>query len=347
MNALRSPQTIALLIATLIASSSYVGAGVLQDVFGVTPKLDTKAPAQSDSFQGKRTYHFDYDTLRPAKNPGRIFYFIDDWHGSWSAQKADDSASNLNYHGNPTGNGQKPSGGEPYDVEAVYWGIDDENVYVAMITSSPHPGFTDTRFEGDPKFIVAGDIGIDLNQNDKHSSAFAYDYAIDITHEKRPWFGDVSSAKGELGGKLYRTKNNDWYTGTPDGAVDGNGRLTNFDPSFGFGRGTYVADVKTAYYEYTFPGGLQESLTPTYVVEATIPKKMLKSQWSMSDVQPYTSESNIASPKTSKIPKTCFTGQKIYTSTSPLKGPSFERGSPDLEINFSYVMGCRNDCSVE
>lgn len=335
MITLRSLVTITFGISLLLLGNSSVNASVLQDVFGVKPKLATKAPAQSDSFQEKRTYHFDYDTLRPAKNPGKIFYFIDDWHGSWSEKVADDSSSDLQYHGNPKGNGQKPCGGEPYDLEAVYWGIDEKNVYVAMITSSPHPGYLDKRFEGDPKFIVAGDIGIDLNQNDKHSSAFAYDYAIDITNEDRPWFGDVKSAGDEVGGKLYKTKNSDWYTGSPNGAVAASGQMTNFDPKYGwFGRGEFVANVKTAYYEYKFPGGRQEGLSPTYIVEATIPKKLLKSNWQpTTDVQPYTSESKQALSE----------GRDIYTSTSRLQGPTLKSGDPQMEINISYLMGCRND----
>jgi hypothetical protein len=313
--------------ALIFSGSTFVDAGVLEDIFGVFPKLDETAPAQYDNFQGTRTYHFAYDTLRPTQNPGKTFYTIDDWHGSWSSKAVDDFASDLNYHGNPNGNGKTPSGGEPYDVEAVYWGMDDENVYVALITSSPHPGYVDTRIKGESKFIVAGDIGIDLHQNNKHSSNFAYDYAINITEEDRPLFGNVTKAKSEVGNKLYRTKNSDWYTGTPKNAVAGKGHFTNFDPDYGLfgrGRGSYVGEVATSYYEYTFPGGLQEGLAATYVIEAIIPRKLIYQELNEinPDVQPYTSAETV-----------------VDTSVT--------NDMPVPEINISYLMGCRNDWSAQ
>jgi hypothetical protein len=64
----------------------------------------------------------------------------------------------------------QPSGGEPYDVEAVYFDDDNTSMYIAIVTSVPPGG------SGGYKM---GDIALDINQNDGKTGDAAYEYGIE------------------------------------------------------------------------------------------------------------------------------------------------------------------------
>jgi hypothetical protein len=70
-----------------------------------------------------------------------------------------------------------PSGGEPYDIEALYFDDDNQNVYLAVVTSMDQNGYdeTSTWDNNYGRHTDAGDIAIDLDQNN------AYEYGI-VTH---------------------------------------------------------------------------------------------------------------------------------------------------------------------
>jgi hypothetical protein len=61
------------------------------------------------------------------------------------------------------GNGVRPSGGESYDIEALYFDDDAEYFYFALITSYPHAG------------SLAGDLAIDFG-----GAPYTYEYGIPI-----------------------------------------------------------------------------------------------------------------------------------------------------------------------
>ncbi|RPJ70782.1 MAG: hypothetical protein EHM20_15185, partial [Alphaproteobacteria bacterium] len=55
----------------------------------------------------------------------------------------------------------QPVGGEHYDIEALYFDDDAQNVYIAIVTSMSPQGCTDSY----SRFVEAGDIAIDLDAN--------------------------------------------------------------------------------------------------------------------------------------------------------------------------------------
>jgi hypothetical protein len=102
---------------------------------------------------------------------------------------------------------QEPFGGEWYDVEAMYLDNDQNNIYLAIVTSCPfdkdwnsepgisgapsgigiyEPRYTATSLIN--QFIIPGDIIIDLGLNprdEKNDKVTSYDFGIDLVHEKR------------------------------------------------------------------------------------------------------------------------------------------------------------------
>jgi len=251
-----------LALAGLWLGASVQGGLLLEEHFGVNLELGS---AHWDSRQHAWTYPFDLASFVPTRNTDTVDYMVGDWYGSWSKK-------HLNRY--TTIHGDHPGGDEPYDVEAMYFDDDPNNIYIAIVTSfPPPPGLIDPRIDDGAK-VATGDLAIDVGLNDPASDGFRYDYGVNINHEIRTddgaQFGDAV-----VGNEVYRTANSDWYLGTPDYSAPGSGQLTNFDPNAAGFSGTSVGAAQVAYYRYTFPDGKEENGFPTYVIEAVLPRLML------------------------------------------------------------------------
>ncbi|MFO7947971.1 MAG: PEP-CTERM sorting domain-containing protein [Armatimonadota bacterium] len=255
---------IGMLCFVLVGSAS---AYLLDEHFGVSLQLDPDNSA-TDTYRDVETIPMLGSSYAPTKNTDTVDYIVDDWFGSWSdtdvEQRSDLGATGL-----------EPSGGEPYDVEALYFDDDYDNLYFCVITSfDPAPGYTETR-SGFNNLVVSGDLAIDLGLNTPYDDGFSYDYGVNLNHENRQTSGDATSGGTTVGTDFYRTANSDWYTGSPTLAVEGQGELTNFDPDYSGGfSGSFLDDVTTDYYAYDF-GTDQETLYSTYIIEVTVPKSIL------------------------------------------------------------------------
>lgn len=240
---------------------------LFDEYFGVTPSLG--AP-QQDVFNGGTYTPFAPGSLLPTRHLDTIDYVIDDWYGSWSF-------GNPNYYQSGSGAGQVPAGGEPYDVEAIYFDDTDSDLYIVIVTSfDPPEGRYDSRFSGSP-LIVTGDLALDLRQGDAHTDGFHYNYGVNINMEVRPTNpeDDATSGGSTIGSTLYQTTNSDWYLGTPDYDVPGQGEFTNFDPNWsGFG-GTALGSTTVSYELWDSRLGGQECRYGTYVIEVIIPRNLL------------------------------------------------------------------------
>ena len=263
----RTTGTLVAAIAFMLALGATAQAGLLSDHFGVTLEIDVAA-GHTDIYQSQTTYPTLQSSYTPTANIATTDWIVDDWHGCWSTTQFFTCQS-------APGFGQEPAGGEPYDVEAVYFDDDPYNYYIAIVTSfDPPPGRVDPRVGGGT-LVVTGDLALDWGLNPQHSvqDPFRYDYGVDVNNEARQASGDAVSGGTAIGDQLYRTANTDWYLGTPSGAVSANGENTNFDPTYsGL---TPLGTVASTYTEYTFASGLPETLYPTRVVEVTIPRQLL------------------------------------------------------------------------
>src|SRR5450756_1187850 len=65
----------------------------------------------------------------------------------------------------------QPASGEHYDIEALYFDDDAQNVYLAIVTSMPPEGYRDEY----NRFVDAGDITIDLDDN-VSTGEYGYEY---------------------------------------------------------------------------------------------------------------------------------------------------------------------------
>ena len=256
--------TAALVAGVLMCVGGLAHADLLLDHFGVTLTLDTGS-SYTDTYQGVTSYPYDPDSFAPTLHTKTTNYIVGDWYGDWSD-------TTFEY---ATRSGQYPSGAEPYDVEAIYFDNDEDNLYICVVTSFvPCPGIQETR-DGYDVLIVTGDLALDLGINSPYApDGFSYDYGVNINHENRT-AGDATSGGSTIGNEVYRTANSDWYLGTPSGAPAAGGELTNFDPNYsgGFG-GTYEGTGTVTYTEYDF-GVNDETLAPTYVVDITVPLDLL------------------------------------------------------------------------
>ena len=260
----------AALLASVLLLPGSATADLLLDHFGVNLQLDTDvANRRWDTYQSAWSYRIDPDSYTPTNHTGTIDYEVDDWFGAWDAFGSVGNSDSFDIN-----TGTKPSGGEPYDVEAIYFDDDADNLYIAIVTSfDPPPGHYEPRFGN--VLVVSGDLALDFGFNDPHSpDNFSYDYGVNINHEIRPTTGNATSGGTTIGDELYRTANTDWYLGTPDGAIPSNGELTNFDPNWAGFSGTYLGDATTTYSLYDF-GTSEETLYDTYVIDVTIPRYLL------------------------------------------------------------------------
>ncbi len=236
------------------------GADILSSHFGVNLQLDTTTKYYDRDYNEpyNRTYPIDPTSWAPTLNTDTVDYVVEDWFGEW---KYDES-------GGTTWWGDKPYGSEPYDTEAIYFDDDDENIYIAIVTSfGPVSGING---------IVPGDIALDFGINSELADGFSYDFGVNVSDETRQSDPSKNATPGTtVGNGVYQTNNSDWYVGSPENDVFDAGQMTNFDPDYASFSGTYLGDaIQTAYYTYTFPYGMQECLSTTYVIEATISKAL-------------------------------------------------------------------------
>jgi len=259
---------------------------LLQDRFGVSLGLQPGA--------GVFPFSFDWASMAPTLNTDTVDWIEADWYGDWNTSNV---IIGTTYRGNV------PSGGEWYDVEALYFDNDQSNFYIAIVTSVPHfedwgggnlgVGIYDSRVLGGV-WTRPGDLSIDLGLNaprvERNGTTWRYDFGVDIVHENRDSIATtVSMRDNALGASLYRTANDaggvdvenpidsDWYTSAPGINAAAYWESTNFDPestiSTNLGAIQYVGETTVSYYEYDF-GGALENGAPTYVVEVTIPRAL-------------------------------------------------------------------------
>jgi hypothetical protein len=148
---------------------------------------------------------------------------------------------------------QQPAGGEPYDLEAVYFDDDNTNMYLAIVTSiSP----TTTSWK-------LGDIALDINRNDGKSGDAAYEYGI------------VTLANGSNNAGTI-LKNPIWSDPDPKEFTD-NGPFTCSGGTV-VGTGTLVYNQVSGAQEKVIKktaAGNTTVLTDNYVVEVRIPKSAI------------------------------------------------------------------------
>ncbi len=63
--------------------------------------------------------------------------------------------------------GQYPSSGELYDVEAIYFDNDMNNIYITIVTSFPFSGL---QYDSNT-WVAPGDLSLNLGINDPRSTA--------------------------------------------------------------------------------------------------------------------------------------------------------------------------------
>ena len=173
------------------------GESLLQWHFGVTPTLDTAAfnnsAGYNDGSGANGGYPFNPNSLIPTKHMDTADYTISDWFGSWDK---DFGFVNIS--------GSYPSGGEWYDVEALYLDNDEDYIYVSVITSAPFKdtniagndanktiGIVDPRLDSTTAFIRPGDLSINLlkdgtARNERSSTTWNYNYGLDLIDDVRP-----------------------------------------------------------------------------------------------------------------------------------------------------------------
>ncbi len=273
-----------------VASAQTAGT-LLSDYFGVNLRLGAVPPQGGHSYP-PTGLSFDLSSFVPTLRPPGLEMLIpdstltgSDWYGYWSSSSV---SGHEDYWG------QWPSGSEPYDVEAHYASVDQNNFYIAVVTSCPGPqigGIHETR-SGLNVWIRPGDLALDMGLNPLRTTGgdyWRYDFGVDIVHEKKPipWSGSYSTVMydNNVGSELYRTNNSDWYTSCDKYATTAHKEYTNFDPVASDFSGTKLGDasdgVQTAYYQYdvNHDGQLNnndlECGYPTYVVEAIIPRALL------------------------------------------------------------------------
>jgi hypothetical protein len=146
-----------------------------------------------------------------------------------------------------------PAGGEPYDLEALYFDDDNQNIYIAIVTSMNKSGYT--RPPNDNRHTDPGDIAIDLDNN-VSTGKMGYEYGIKT-----------------VGNEGWMEKGPTWTVPTD---------FASSQPyNFTKGSGVYLNTVPFKYTkvqnapEHVYAGTTEytdASYTDNYVIEAVIPK---------------------------------------------------------------------------
>ena len=256
-----------LVTASILAllAAGVAGADLLSDQFGVELSLtDTEITEVNGSDVGEDqsgAYLFDHDWTPTSPTADWV---VDDWQNCYSSTDFFQCSAGI-------------AGGEAYDVEALYFDDDVDNLYIVIVTSFPGaPGLQETRGSLD-QLIVSGDLALDFGLNDDYGDGFRYDYGVNLNPENRT-AGNATSGGTTVGNEIYRTENSDWYIGTPQYDANTPGdpdELSNFDPNWASFSGTKVGEATVSYDLVTFPGGREENDAPTYVIGVTIDRSVL------------------------------------------------------------------------
>jgi len=269
---------------------------LLFDRFGVTLALQPP-------YHGGWYNAFDWDSFAPTKHTDAVDWLETDWYGNWSTTNF--SHTTIDH---PSADGSDEdwysSGGEWYDVEALYFDNDADNFYIVVVTSIPHykdwggghvgVGLYDPRLKD---WFRPGDLSINLGKNiprvERHGTTWSYDYGVDIVHENRDVResdGDVTMRDNDVGAAVYRTNNDpggsrlpgwedpgsgyDWYLANPAHNVEAYWEHSVFDPLSTKSSASleYRGEATVSYYRYDFPGGQLENNAETYIIEITIPR---------------------------------------------------------------------------
>ncbi|MGJ8726607.1 MAG: SdrD B-like domain-containing protein [Roseibacillus sp.] len=148
-------------------------------------------------------YMFDHTSFVPTKNVGTVDWTEGDWFGTWDNAFGQTSIDHTPAPGTPDADNY-PSGGEWYDVEALYLDNDEDYIYLAIVTSVPFAnidldgdedvddiGIVDPRIDATRAFIRPGDVSISLfkagtERNENNATTWSYNYGLDITDDVRP-----------------------------------------------------------------------------------------------------------------------------------------------------------------
>ncbi len=176
---------------------------LLTDRFGVSPALNATTELGA-GYTGDGTpggFPFDWPSLAPTLNLSTVDWTESDWIGQWDTLLG---STHID-HTPADGKDQDwiPSGGEPYDVEAIYFDNDADSFYVAIITSMAHNttesgvadvGIHDPRVDGNGNptggiVVRPGDLQINTLSGpatiENNGTVWHYDYGVDVTHENR------------------------------------------------------------------------------------------------------------------------------------------------------------------
>ena len=230
--------------------------GLLATHFGVT--LNLQAPHDGGTYNS-----FDWNSFVPTLNTGTVDFTEGDWYGEWS--ESNTGFTTIQHTTAPGTPDQDwfPSGAEWYDVEAMYFDNDANNIYVAIVTSVPfavnnpdfgvipgvnavETGVGDNRWNAnssEPRYWVRpGDLALSLFEGTARTERYGswhYNYALDLVHENRnsdqshpTGWGSVEMRDTSLGNRFYET-NYDAGGSNITGAVgfdwyastDGDGRV--------------------------------------------------------------------------------------------------------------------------
>ncbi|MEM7125603.1 MAG: SdrD B-like domain-containing protein [Chloroflexota bacterium] len=191
-----------------------------------------------------------------------------------------------------------------YFYIAIVTSVPFSGTYTNQVSGSVFDalGVPDIKFVGSTtgSIFYPGDLALDLGvgtpRDEQGDNAFRYDYGVDLVHEDRTtqvpyneagWIA-ADERDFSLGDQLYKTQydaggsdnspdpGSAWYTSVFKGFTTGGWSHTNFDPIGTPGLVESRGAVQTAYYEYTFPGGILENDSPTYVIEFVIPRTLFQ-----------------------------------------------------------------------
>ncbi len=185
-----------------------------------------QAPTTAGPYNG---YAFNWSSLAPTKNTDTVDWKEGDWFGRWELDNINFTSS-LNRDIPSTARtlwDYWASGDEPYDVEALYFDNDAENVYVAIITSVPPYAFVGGGvqgwgvYESRPPFsptngfwIPGSDLAISLMKGtprtERNSQNWYYNYGLNIAHENR----DAPFNAVVAGSTYYSAQARDYSLGT-------------------------------------------------------------------------------------------------------------------------------------
>jgi hypothetical protein len=326
------------------AQSATNNNGLLGSYFGVYPELQSVEEARLNSSISisssadligsldradrpqDQTWVFNWSTLKPTQHTNTANWGESDWiglhtpsvgfdfSGAYAPGGDVDPYSSKTDHtapdGSDTQNDYYPSGGELYDLEAMYFDNDKDYFYISFVSSAPFSNkwinadgtlchdlsIPETASSRTNSVVIPGDIAFDFGLNEENDATFSYDFGIDLTHEVRDpnqWFqihhtysNSVTSTDSfsydrppvrdlSAGSSLYQTENSDWFLALDNNAaVTAGGEQSNFDPEDSSSTAAYKGEVQSRVYKLDFPDGHLENDLPTYVYEFVVPRSL-------------------------------------------------------------------------